>query len=508
MKHHASRVITTGFALMLLLLLLITATGISNMAAINARMDKIVNGHNVKTNQIATLRTIARERSLLIYHMLFDRDPFVVDGEVQQLSLLASQFLQIRDQFLSAGLAPAEKQQFEQMLRVVYQSTRVQQQVIDLLQQGRFDEAGQLLQERSLAEQGKALDQYDAMLDMQRRYAERAAREAEIAYRRSMIFMLALSGIVIAIGIAVSIYTIKKTRRAEETLLKMNNELEDRVSDRTQALSETNQNLQGTIQTLRSTQDQLIQAEKMASRGNLVAGISHEINTPLGIGVTSASSLQEEIGSIRKQFEDSSMKRSDLARFFEHADQASGILLTNLERASSLVRGFKQVAVDQTSDDWRMVDFHAYFEQILTSLQPKFKHTNITAENCADAGLLTHTHPGAIYQIISNLILNALTHAYEPGQPGVIHIGACRDGNHIKLSCQDNGKGIAEHHLGRIFEPFFTTRRGAGGTGLGLNIVYNLVTSQLNGQIDVSSQIGSGTLFTVRLPIQHQGAPA
>ncbi len=219
-KHHASRVITTGFALMLLLLLLITATGISNMAAINARMDKIVNGHNVKTNQIAALRTIARERSLLIYHMILDRDPFVVDDEVQQLSLLAGQFLKIRDQFLSTGLAPAEKQQFEQMLRVVYQSTRIQQQVIDLLQQGRFDEAGRLLQEKSLAEQDKALNQYDAMLDMQRRLAEKAAREAAIAYRRSLIFMLALSGIVIVIGSRRLGLHHQKNRRAENSLLK------------------------------------------------------------------------------------------------------------------------------------------------------------------------------------------------------------------------------------------------------------------------------------------------
>lgn len=493
---------------MLLLLLLITATGIRNMAAINARMDKIVNGHNVKTNQIATLRTIARERSLLIYHMLLDRDPFVVDAEIQQLSLYAGQFIQIRDRFFSADLTRAEKQQFEQMLKAVYQSTRVQQQVIDLMQQERFDEAGHLLQEKSLAEQDRALNQYDAMLDMQRQLAEKAAHEAKIAYQRSMVFILALSGIVIVIGIAVSVYTVRKTRRAEVALLETNDALENRVIDRTLALSEINQTLQGTIQTLHSTQDQLVQAEKMASLGNLVAGISHEINTPLGIGVTSASSLQEELGTIQIRFENGSMKRSDLATFFEHANQASSILLNNMERASSLVRSFKQVAVDQASDDWRTVDFHAYFEQILTSLRPKFKHSNITVENCTEVDLQSHTHPGAIYQIISNLILNALTHAYEPGQAGIIRISARRDGKNIELSCQDNGRGIAEHHLGHIFEPFFTTRRGAGGTGLGLNIVYNLVTSRLGGQINVASQTGSGTIFTVRLPIQHPGAPA
>ena len=508
MNHRSSRVITTGFALMLLLLLLITATGIRNMAAINDRMDKIVSGHNVKTNQIATLRTIARERSLLIYHMLLDRDPFVVDEEIQQLSLLAGQFIQLRDQFFAANLTPAEKQQFDRMLQVVYQSTRVQQQVIDLLQEGRFDDAGRLLQEKSLAEQAKALAQYDAMLETQRKLAEEAAREAQVAYQRSMIFMLTLSGIVIILGIAVSIYTIKRTNRAERTLREMNDDLERRVNERTQALSEANQNLQGTIQTLHNAQDQLIHAEKMASLGNLVAGISHEINTPLGIGVTSASSLQEEIHNIQKLFENGSMKRSDLVAFFAHSNQACNILLTNMERAASLIRGFKQVAVDQSSDDWRQVDFHTYFDEILTSLRPKLKHTNVTVENCAAVGLQCHTHPGTIYQVISNLILNALLHAYQEGQAGVIRIGAQREGNDIILSCRDDGNGIAEPLLGRIFEPFFTTRRGAGGTGLGLNIVYNLVTTQLGGQISVDSQPGAGTIFTVRFPVQRQGEVA
>ncbi len=508
MQHHFRYVISMGFALMLLLLLLITATGIRNMAAINDRMDKIVSVHNVKTNQIATLRTLARERALLFYHMLLTRDPFIVEAEIQQVSQLAGQFIQIRDQLLAASMSSGERQKLDQMLAAAYQSTRIQQQLILLLQAERFDEASQLLQEKSLPAQNVALSHYDAILDAQRQLAEEAAREARVAYQQSYKFMLLLSGIVIVLGSVVSIYAIRKTSRAENSLHELNLELERRVEERTHALSEANQNLQDTIQALRDTQNQLVQAEKMASLGNLVAGISHEINTPLGIGVTSASSLQEEIVTIQKRFEAGSMKRSDLERFFAHANQASGMLLDNMERASSLIRSFKQVAVDQSSDDWRQVDFRAYFDQILTSLRPKFKHTDITVENCADAGLQSETHPGAIYQIISNLILNALIHAYDAGQAGSIRIGARRDGETIELTCQDNGKGIAEQHLGRIFEPFFTTRRGTGGTGLGLNIVYNLVTAQLGGQITVASQAGSGTIFTVRLPVQHQGEPS
>lgn len=502
------QVMSMGFALMLLLLLLITATGISNMAAINERLNKIVSVHNVKTNQIGALRIIARERSLLIYHMILDRDPFVVDEEVQQMSLLAGQFLKIRDQISSISMTNSEKQQFEHMLKVVFESTRIQQQVVDLLKEGRFDEAGRLLQEKSLAEQDKALKQYDAMLKTQHLLAEGAAQEARDAYHRSFVSMVVLSGMLIVLGSAVSVYIIKKISRSERSLHELNLNLEHRIKERTQALSEVNLNLQGSIQALRDTQNQLVQAEKMASLGNLVAGISHEINTPLGIGVTSASSLQEEIGNLQKRFADGSMKRSDLENFFTHANQASSILINNMERASSLIRSFKQVAVDQASDDWREVNFHNYYEEILTSLRPKLKPATVTVENCAEEGLQSHTQPGAIYQIISNLILNAMLHAYEPGQPGTIRIGARRDGEQIELSCQDDGKGIADENLGRIFEPFFTTRRGSGGTGLGLNIVYNLVTTQLGGKISVSSKTGSGTVFTIRLPIRRQGESA
>jgi signal transduction histidine kinase len=196
------------------------------------------------------------------------------------------------------------------------------------------------------------------------------------------------------------------------------------------------------------------------------------------------------------------MKRSDLENFFEHAHKAGDILVKNLERAANLIRNFKQVAVDQSSDDWRCVNFRTYFDEILLSLQPQYKHTAIAIENCADENLQCLTHPGALYQIISNIILNALLHAFGDGRNGTIRVSAQLQGSEIEITCQDDGRGIPEQNIGRIFEPFFTTRRGSGGTGLGLNIVYNLVTTQLGGQINVASIAGSGTTFTIRFPMQ------
>jgi signal transduction histidine kinase len=315
--------------------------------------------------------------------------------------------------------------------------------------------------------------------------------------------MLILSAIVISVGLVISIFTIKITSSVESEMHTLNSELEHRVNDRTRDLSTSNQSLQETIQVLHDTKDQLMHAEKMASLGNLVAGISHEINTPLGMGVTSSSSLLEELNKIEKQFQGGSMKRSDLENFFSHAHQSGDILVSNLDRAVELIRSFKQIAVDQTSDDWRTVNFYTYFNEILLSLKPQFRHTSISVENCAEKDLRCVTHPGAIYQIISNLVINATLHAFGETDNGLIKLGARQVGSDIEITCNDNGQGIPEENIARIFEPFFTTKRGQGGTGLGLNIVYNIVITQLGGEISVTSIVGSGTTFTIKLPSDY-----
>ena len=502
MKHSSRYVIIIGFALMLLLLLLIISTGLSNMSSINDRMDKIVNVHNFKVRQMSELRSIARERSLLFYHMILIRDPFVIDENIQKASNYAGEFLKIKDQLFAASSNSSERQKLDQMMVNAMASTRIQQQVVDLLLAGKFNQASQLFLEKSLPAQAVAVSHYDAILNEQQQFTSEAAQEAKVEYQRSYIFMLLFSAIVILVGALISVFTIRRTGKAEKSLHELNMDLEQRVEERTHALSDANESLQGTIQVLQDTKTQLLHAEKMASLGNLVAGISHEINTPLGIGVTSATSLIDEVCKIEKQFQNDSMKRSDLEYFFAHAGKAGDMLTKNLERAANLIRNFKQVAVDQSSDDWRSVHFRTYFDEILLSLQPQYRQTAISVENCADENLKCFTHPGAIYQIISNMINNALLHAFGDGRNGTIRISATLRGSDIEITCQDNGRGIAEQNLGRIFEPFFTTRRGSGGTGLGLNIVYNLVTTQLGGQINVESIAGSGTTFTIRFPMQ------
>lgn len=305
---------------------------------------------------------------------------------------------------------------------------------------------------------------------------------------------------------AVLVFRDQTTARAKEAQLKeLNASLEGRVIRRTHDLQEANINLQLSLKSLNEAQTQLIQAEKMAALGSLVAGISHEINTPIGIGVTAASSIDEEVKKLSADFESDTMKRSTLENFITHVTQASRILLNNLQRASELIKSFKQVAVDQSSDDNRNINVHDYIDEILSSLHPKFKNTSVQVENKCEADLFIYTKPGAIYQIISNLVLNSLIHAYDAGEYGLISISAWRDTDHVVLTYQDDGRGIPEQELKKVFDPFFTTKRGQGGSGLGLNIVYNLVVTTLSGTIDVESKVDFGTTFRVVFPLKLEG---
>lgn len=294
---------------------------------------------------------------------------------------------------------------------------------------------------------------------------------------------------------------VTEQKQAELALRELNETLEQRVLARTQELSQS-------LASLRETQAQLVQSEKMASLGGLVAGISHEINTPLGIGVTSATTLQEEFRSLRRAFEDNTLKRSMLERFISHGLNGCDILVNNLLRAAELIRSFKQVAVDQSSDDWRVINLHEYIDEIIVSLKPRLKSSRVQVLNESNGQLVLRTHPGAIYQILSNLVLNALIHAYAPDQPGTIRIRAEQVGQDIELDVADDGKGIPADIQDRIFDPFFTTRRGTGGSGLGLHIVFNLVSGTLAGGIHLDKNAGQGATFRIRFPVQSQSEDA
>lgn len=268
----------------------------------------------------------------------------------------------------------------------------------------------------------------------------------------------------------------------------------------TESLHRQVQETQATLEELRRTQDRLVQSEKMASLGVLVAGVAHEINTPVGIAVTAASHLLERITALSAAVADGSLKRSQLLDTLATSRASAEMVMTHLGRAAGLIQSFKQVAVDQSSPDRREIDLDIYLHELAESLAPRLKPTPHRLELLCLPGLRITTVPGALSQVVSNLVLNSLIHAYGEGEAGTLRLLVEREDGGVFLSYADDGRGIAAEVLPKIFDPFFTTRRSAGGSGLGLHVVYNLVTQTLGGRITVESEPGRGTRFLIHLP--------
>ncbi len=293
----------------------------------------------------------------------------------------------------------------------------------------------------------------------------------------------------------------KQRSLAEEQLLRLNEELEERVAQRTEQLAGANQDLLNTLEDLQRTQKQLVLSEKLAALGELVAGVAHEINTPVGVALSAGSTLAEKNRTLAELFTQGEMKRSDLTRFLDDSREGTEMILMNLGRASELIRSFKMVAVDQVSEHRRIFNVKSYIDEILLSLRPKLKKTKHRIEVHCDADLVIESSPGALSQILTNFIINSLLHAFEPEQAGEIRIEVTRTNGTLNLRYADNGKGMTSETCDRIFEPFFTTARSQGSTGLGLHIVFNIVTRTLGGTIACESAPGQGTAFRVTMPV-------
>jgi len=275
-------------------------------------------------------------------------------------------------------------------------------------------------------------------------------------------------------------------------------EIERRLTE--EALRNKQTELEKLVNDLRQAQDRLVQSEKMAALGGLVAGITHEVNTPVGIGVTATSFLAEKINALDTAYKEKSLSPKNLEHFIEEAKQGTELLNSNLIRASELIASFKQIAVDQTSEAIRTIQLNDYLQEIIRSLQPHFKKTKHHIEvNCPE-NLVLSCPAGAISQIFTNLLMNSLIHGFEDINEGQIHISVVDEGNVVDINYSDNGKGLTPEQLEKLFHPFFTTKRDQGGSGLGTHITYNLVRQTLGGSIQVSSEPGKGLAYHIRFP--------
>jgi signal transduction histidine kinase len=279
---------------------------------------------------------------------------------------------------------------------------------------------------------------------------------------------------------------------------KLNETLEDKVKQRTSELDRKNSELQKSLNELKKAQEQLIHTEKMAALGGLVAGIAHEVNTPLGVSVTASSHLANKTKEINQKFADGTMKKSDLEKFIDNSLETNNILLTNLQRASELISSFKKIAVDQSSEDKTQIELISYTKDIITTLAPKFKNTDYNIEILGDNTQL-HTYAGDFSQVITNLIINSIIHGFNNSNSGNIKIEIKDNLDKVIIIYSDDGKGIPKENISKIFDPFFTTNRENGGSGLGLNIIYNIVTTKLNGTIVCDSETGNGTKFIIQI---------
>ncbi|MGE5478596.1 MAG: ATP-binding protein [Bacteroidales bacterium] len=253
---------------------------------------------------------------------------------------------------------------------------------------------------------------------------------------------------------------------------------------------------------LHEAQDAMVRNEKLAALGGLVAGIAHEINTPVGNAVTAASYLAKETAELRAALDGQSLTASGLRAFLDGADESVRLTLSNCERAAELIHGFKQVAVDQTSGERRRFNLAEYVAEVLLSLKPQFKRTPHRVDTYIPDDIELDSYPGALSQVLTNLMVNSLMHGFDDGRAGVIDLAARVDGDMLELVYSDNGKGIPVARHSQVFEPFFTTRRGSGGSGLGLNIVHNIVHRTLGGTLALDSQAGRGVHYTIRFPLR------
>ena len=261
------------------------------------------------------------------------------------------------------------------------------------------------------------------------------------------------------------------------------------------------ESLQESLETLKNAQQQLVEAEKMSALGGLVAGVAHEVNTPLGISITAASIFKDKIKHLSKAIRENTLSKTQLDEFISDINEADEILIKNLDRAALLIKNFKKISIDQSSEDLRDFELNSYIQEVISTFRSELRTNNVNLNlELSPESIKMHSYPGAVFQIIINLLQNSIVHAFQDITEKNITLKTELDGKYALISCLDNGHGVHEEVSAKIFEPFVTTKRNKGGTGLGLNITYNLVTQHLGGSIKLDAQTKQGACFIIKIP--------
>ena len=419
---------------------------------------------------------------------------------------------------LSCNLAHMSEsiQERERELQAIFDCSPAGMIVADMYRHGRFTRANDAIleifgysREEILTLTGQTLrvwknpenrKQFIAQLQA----ASYAHMEAWMCQKDGTEFLADLSARLIDMGGASYVIwvveNITEYRRIEHEVRELNVELEDRVQKRTDQLSKANAELSTSIEHLQLAQNELVRSEKLASLGAMVAGVAHELNTPIGNCVMAISTLRTSLKCFRSDIE-KGLKRSVLDRFLDSVDTGSVITERNLERAADLVTSFKQVAVDQTSSQRRSFKLDEVVREIALTLGPTLRNGVAELDIDVPSSIAMESYPGPLGQIITNLISNATVHAFPDREHGTISIHAETDNGLLRLCISDDGVGIPPDLLPRIFDPFVTSKMGRGGTGLGLHIAHNIAAQILGGNVFVSSSDAGGTTFELNIPL-------
>jgi len=300
--------------------------------------------------------------------------------------------------------------------------------------------------------------------------------------------------------LSVLVYSIRTVRENHQ----ITDQLVNEVDLRTRELLKTNAQLEATLAEMKATQEELVEKDKLASLGLLMAGTSHEINTPIGIGITGLTSLTYEVDQLEKKMAEGSMTKRDFECVINHVKEGNELVLGGLERVKQLLNSFKLVASDQASEEHRLLVFKDYLSDTLNTLMPTLKKAGVKVDTDVPADLMIDMSPGSLYQVLSNLILNSMHHAFTDDQEKHIYLVVTKNDSNLVIDYRDNGRGIESEVAERIFDPFFTTARGKGGTGLGMYIVKTQVEQNLGGTIKFEPRLGQGVHFEIYIPMNTE----
>jgi signal transduction histidine kinase/Tfp pilus assembly protein PilF len=333
--------------------------------------------------------------------------------------------------------------------------------------------------------------------------------EVDVLQKKKVIQLIVIVGLVLILLLAMGLimlyyYSLKRAQKLTAALDERRILLEKQsieLKEHQKELVQQKEELQSTLENLKKTQEQLVESEKMAAIGGLVAGVAHEINTPVGIGITAISNLLDDVQKMAKSYEKDEISRKDFKGFLESTNDTAKLIQRNLERTASLVQSFKQVSADQATEQQRVFALKEYLNDILLSLRPKFREKKIDFKIQCDDKLKLNSYPGVYAQIFTNLLLNSLQHGFPEKDTGTIGIKVDVNKELLKIQYSDDGAGINKKDLPHIFEPFYTSDLHRG-TGLGLNIVYNLIRQKLHGSITCESELREGVLFKIEVPIK------